>query len=73
MKQEMMGWKWHQLEHMQLICTSQANNLRYPEHVSDLFSRSIFYRPDALPDAQPSVRSLKAYWGRYIYIMCLHH
>jgi len=22
MKQEMMGWRWHQLDHMQVICTS---------------------------------------------------
>jgi len=22
MKQEMMGWRWHQLDHMQIICTS---------------------------------------------------
>jgi len=27
MKQEMMGWQWHQLDHMQIICTSlQTNN-----------------------------------------------
>jgi len=22
MKQEIMGWPWHQLDHMQIICTS---------------------------------------------------
>ena len=22
MKQEMMGWQWHQLDHMQIMCTS---------------------------------------------------
>jgi len=22
MKQEMMGWQWHQLDYMQIICTS---------------------------------------------------
>jgi len=27
MKQEMMGWQWHQLDHMQNICASlQTNN-----------------------------------------------
>jgi len=27
MKQEMMGWQWHQLDHMQIICTSlQTDN-----------------------------------------------
>ena len=34
-------WKWHQLGHMQ-VCTSPA-----PHHSS-------FYRPDALPAAQPT-------------------
>jgi len=22
LEQEMMGWQWHQLDHMQIICTS---------------------------------------------------
>jgi len=27
MKQEMMGWQWHQLDHMQITCTSfQTDN-----------------------------------------------
>ena len=27
LEQEMMGWHWHQLEHMQIICTSlQTDN-----------------------------------------------
>ena len=27
LKQEMMGWKWHQLDHMQIICTTlQTDN-----------------------------------------------
>jgi len=27
MKQEMMGWQWHQLNHMQIICTAlQTDN-----------------------------------------------
>jgi len=42
-----LGWQWHQLHHMQTICTSlQTDNHTTPNH-------SIFYRPDALPDAQP--------------------
>jgi len=48
-KQEMMGWQWHQLNHMQIICTSlQTNN-----HASTL--PLSFYRPDALPATQPTV------------------
>jgi len=49
MKQEMTGWQWHQLDHMQIICTSlQADN-----HAST--SSLNFYRLDALPDTQPTV------------------
>jgi len=28
MKQEMMGWQWHQLDHMEIICTL----LQAPHH-----------------------------------------
>jgi len=43
-----LGRQWHQLDHMQTICTSwQTDN-----HTN---SSSIkFYRPNALPDAQPT-------------------
>jgi len=30
LEQEMMGWQWHQLDHMQIICTS----LHTDEHAS---------------------------------------
>jgi len=49
MKQEMTGWKWHQLDHMQIICTL----LQTDNHASTLLL--IFFRPDALPDTQPTV------------------
>jgi len=43
------GWQWHQLDHMQTICTSiQTDN-----HMNT--SSLNFYRPGALPDAQPTV------------------
>ena len=48
-KQEMMGCQWHQLNHMQIICTS----LQTDNHASTS-SLHIFYRPDALPAAQPT-------------------
>jgi len=56
LEQEMMAWQWHQLDHMQIICTS----LQTDNHVST--SPHSFYRPDALPAAQPtnSVKALKA-------------
>jgi len=40
-------WQWHQLGHMQ-ICTSLQTTTPAPHH-------SVFYRPDALPAAQPTV------------------
>jgi len=47
-------WQWHQLGHMQ-VCTS----LQTDNHVST--PPLSFYRPDALPAAQPnSVKALRA-------------
>jgi len=43
------GWQWHQQDHMQTICTS----LQTDNH-NDTSSLN-FYRPVALPDAQPTV------------------
>jgi len=47
-EQEMMGWQWHHLDHMHIICTS----LQTDNHAST--SPLSFYRPDALPAAQPT-------------------
>ena len=49
LKQEMTGRQWHQLNHMQIICTS----LKTDNHASTS-SLHIFYRPDALPAPQPT-------------------
>jgi len=51
----MMGWQWHQLDHIQIICTS----LQTDNHASTSPFK-FFYMPDALPAAQPSVKALKA-------------
>ena len=48
LKQEMIGWQWHQLNHMQIICTS----LQTDNHVST--SSLSFYGPNALPVTQPT-------------------
>jgi len=42
LEQEMMGWQWLQLDHMQIICTS----LQTDNHAST--SPLSFYRPDAI-------------------------
>ena len=40
LKQEMMGWQWHQLNHMQIICTSLQT-----DNNASTSSLHIFYRP----------------------------
>ena len=47
-KDIMMGWQWHQLNHMQAICTLLQKITMPALHHSD------FYGPDALPDTQPT-------------------
>jgi len=43
------GWQWHQLDHMQTICTSlQTDNHNNTSSLN-------FYRSDALPDTQQTV------------------
>jgi len=48
LEQEMMGWQWHWLEHMQIICTS----LQTDNHAST--SPLSFYRMDAIPATKPT-------------------
>jgi len=43
--------QWHHMNHMQTICTS----LQTDNHTNTPSLNFIFYRPDALPDAQPTV------------------
>ena len=51
-----MGWQWHQLDHMQIICTL----LQTDNHASTSPLR--FYRPDALPAAQPTASKHWRHW-----------
>jgi len=44
-----LGWQWHQLDHMQTICISH-----HTDNHTNTLSLS-FYRPDTLPYAQPAV------------------
>jgi len=52
MKQEIMGWQWHQLDHVEIICTL----LQTDNHASTSSLNS--YKPDALRDAQPTLSRL---------------
>jgi len=40
-------WQWRQLGHMQVCTSLQTDTTPAPHH-------SVFYRPDALPAAQPT-------------------
>ena len=42
-------WQWNQLDHMQVCTALQTDNQASTQHCS------VFYRPDALPAAQPTV------------------
>ena len=42
-------WQWHQLGHMQVCISFQTDNHACTPPLK------FFYRPDALPDAQPTV------------------
>jgi len=57
LEQEMMGWQWHQLDHMLITGTSC--------HAST--SQLYFYRPDAFPDAQPTASK---HWRHTTYKQC---
>jgi len=60
----MTGWQWHQLDHMQIICSL----LQTDNHACTL-SLS-FYRPDALPAAQPTASK---HWRQTAsQIICLY-
>jgi len=48
LQQEVMGWQWHQLDHMEINCTS----LQTDTHAS--ISPLSLYWQDALPAAQPT-------------------
>jgi len=37
MKQEMMGWQWHQLDHVQIICTSLQTDSHHSSASSLIF------------------------------------
>jgi len=57
LEQDMMGWQWHQLDHMQIIYTS----LQTDNHAST--SPLSFHRPDALPAAQPTASK---HWRQHL-------
>jgi len=64
MKQEMMEWQWHQLDHMQIICTL----LQTDNHAST--SSLSFCRLDVLPATQPTAsKCWRKPVGQIAYLM----
>jgi len=59
-----LGWQWHQLDHMQTVCTS----LQTHNHTST--SSLNFSRPLVLPDAQPTVSE---HWRQIIEQAIIEH
>jgi len=46
MKQEMIGWQWHQLDHMQIICTSLQTDKHASTTPLEFFTgRMLFMMP----------------------------
>ena len=54
-------WQWHQLGHMQVCTSLQTDNHNNTHH-------SVFYRPDALPAAQPTAS--KHWRDNFLYQNC---
>jgi len=66
MKQQVMGWQWHQLAHMQIICTSfQTDN-----HANTL-SLNFFYRQMLLLTPNQQCQSTGCYITLYWYCRVL--
>ena len=57
-----MGRQWHQLNHMQAICTLLQKITTPALHQSD------FYRPDDLPDTQPTASK---HWRHFLLLLVL--
>jgi len=45
MKQQMMGWQWHQLDHMRIICTSLLPDTTPAPHHSIFTDCMLFLTP----------------------------
>jgi len=60
MKQETMGWHWHQMGHTQIICTS----LQTDNHAS---TSSLKFYPGRMPFLMPNrVKALNANLAVYV-------
>jgi len=59
MKQEMMGWQWHQLDHVQIICTLlQTDNHARMSSLIFLQAGCSSWRPTICENAEGSTSTL---------------
>jgi len=60
MEQEIVGWQWHQLDHIQIIFTLlQTDNLINTLSLTPVHHRSVFLQAGC-PSCRPTVKTLKA-------------
>jgi len=67
-KQEMMGSQWHQLDHMQIICTSlQTDNHASTSSLKFSQGRMLFLTPSQqCPSTEVNVKALEAYLQNFM-------
>jgi len=59
MKQEMMGWQWHQLDHMQIICISlQTDNHAKTSSLKCFTGQMLFLTPNQQRQSTESSKQL---------------
>jgi len=53
LKQEMMGWQWHQLDHMQIICKTHSRQITYQYLITQfLWAGCSSWRPTNTTNSQ---------------------
>jgi len=65
-KQQMMGWQWHQLDHMQINCTSlQTDNHASTPSLNFFTGQMLFLSPNQPTQSTNSIKALKALSAKY--------
>jgi len=68
MKQKTMGWQWHQLDHMQIICTSlQTANYNSTSSLKFFTSQMLFLMPNQQRQSTEGNTPILLYYDHYYY------
>ena len=76
MKQEMMGWQWHQLDHTQIICTLLQSDNHASISLLIFTGRMLFLTPnqqEVHPACQKLSDKVLAWLSASFNIIELHH